>query len=592
MFRQLFAPIADAFKHLEVALQVTNFFDPEERRLALQSFVIGGLVWGVVFILKNLTHDLFAAILHWVEAAPTPVLLLLPLLAGALIVAGLARYASGIIHYRDDDGHMHELIDIEGDGLERAISLYFASEPSFEQTILGKEGVDVRWRMPTFSLAGRKFLATLATLGSGGSGGLEASVTLIGESLAAGIVKPRKAYQIVDPYTLGWSARLTNWWRSTDPDHLQTAQLSGVAAAVSTLLGAPLTAAFFATEIMYRNRPIIEKLVFSLIASLTAFFLTRISSDHVAIFHVDNLPAPPENLSYYAVLVLVGIVVSLISVYFGRLRSSFDEAFHHRQPNIWRRHLIGAAFAGLVALLFYWVSKWAGWTEEGLSFVLGPGEHAIDLAMAGKLSAQLAFMAIFAKIVATLATVGSGGSAGLLIPSLYFGAMAAAGLAPLFDLPAIALIVPAMTASLTAIANVPLAAILFTAEMFGVAYMAPALVTLVVAAIFARENSIYRTQRQKYVQRQIMPGYSSRRLPVPPKWFGKTLVELQFRNRFDVNVVGLLEQEGEDGLPHVRLNPGAEIPLEAGDILVALGKDDDLDKLDELAKMPAISPES
>jgi H+/Cl- antiporter ClcA len=41
--------------------------------------------------------------------------------------------------------------------------------------------------MPTFSLAVRKFLATWATLGSGGSGGLEASVALIGESLAAGV---------------------------------------------------------------------------------------------------------------------------------------------------------------------------------------------------------------------------------------------------------------------------------------------------------------------------------------------------------------------------------------------------------------------
>ena len=48
--------------------------------------------------------------------------------------------------------------------------------------------MDVRWQLPTFSLATRKFLATLITLGSGGSGGLEGSVTLIGESVAAGLL--------------------------------------------------------------------------------------------------------------------------------------------------------------------------------------------------------------------------------------------------------------------------------------------------------------------------------------------------------------------------------------------------------------------
>jgi hypothetical protein len=49
-------------------------------------------------------------------------------------------------------------------------------------------------------------------------------------------------------------------WEAPNPAYLQTAQLGGVAAAATVLLGTPLAAAFFASEVMYRNRPVLEKL--------------------------------------------------------------------------------------------------------------------------------------------------------------------------------------------------------------------------------------------------------------------------------------------------------------------------------------------
>jgi K+/H+ antiporter YhaU regulatory subunit KhtT len=116
-------------------------------------------------------------------------------------------------------------------------------------------------------------------------------------------------------------------------------------------------------------------------------------------------------------------------------------------------------------------------------------------------------------------------------------------------------------------------------EIFGAEYMIPALLALVVSVIFAHSNTIYRTQRQTYVQRQILPGYSTRRVKVPAFWQGKTLVELDIRKEYDVNVVGLLEKRGEDGLPHVRPNPEPNLPLEQGDIIVVLGQDVKLEAL-------------
>ncbi|MFZ0545326.1 MAG: chloride channel protein, partial [Candidatus Promineifilaceae bacterium] len=464
-------------------------------------------------------------------------------------------------------------------GLERAIALYYTSEPTLEQALTGQEGLEVRWQMPTFSLAIRKFLATITTLGSGGSGGLEASVTLIGESLSAGLFKPR---QFRPAYLLpnGLVNRARGWWRAKDPDDLQTAQLSGIAAAIAVLLGAPFAAAFFATEIMYRNRPIIEKLIYSLISSLIAYFLTNVAnSGHTAIFQVDALILPPSTLRYFAVLIFMAATISAVSVYFTRMRSRFEEWFHHTQPDPWRRHLIGAALTASIAIVVALITNYFGLTDHGLELVLGPGESAIHLALNGQLTVTVALIALFAKMLATLTTIGSGGAAGLLVPALFFGTMVAAAFAPIFDYQPIQLIVPAMAASLISMVNIPLAAMLFTVELFGAHYMVPSMIVLVVTAVLAHNNTIYRIQREEYSRRQILPGASVRRVPVPVDWAGQTLIDLDFRRRFDLTVIGLVDKRGIDGRPQVRLDLAPTIPLGLGDVLVVLGSDENLERL-------------
>ena len=585
--KSFFSPFLDAIRHLGIFRNLPEYFDPSERRLVFQSVVIGVVVWGVVYALKVTVHDVFHELLHWLESLPSLLFVFIPLIFGALIVAYLAGNWSTHVHYRDKKGKLHELNDVEGDGLERAISLYYASEPTLEQSLLGKEGVDVRWEMPTFTLAARKFLATLVTLGSGGSGGLEASVTLIGESVSAGLFKPRRVVRRADERN-NLFRRMWRWWRSSDPDDLQTAQLGGIAAAVSTLLGAPFAAAFFAVEVMYRRRPIIEKLIYALISSLIAYFLTNlVTGGHPAIFEVDALPPPPNTGGYFLVVLLVASLVSLVSLYFNRMHHSFERLFQELNVRDWQRHVIGAGITGVIAVVVaYSAEHWLGY-EHGLELVIGPGEGAIHAALDGKLTLTLAVIALFAKLFATLATIASGGSAGLLVPSIFLGTMVAAGAAPVFGYEPVTLIIPAMAASLVSIVNVPLAATLFIVEVFGAAYILPALMTLVVTSILAHENSIYRTQREEYDDRQILPGYSVRRVEIPESWGEKTIVDLRIRNRFDINVIGILEQTTQDGtfFPHVQINPSMSDVLRAGDRLVVLGKDEKLDAFErEVAK--------
>ncbi|GJM41332.1 MAG: hypothetical protein DHS20C20_16140 [Ardenticatenaceae bacterium] len=576
--------LLDAIKHLTIVRNLPKYFDEEERRLVIQSVIIGIVVWAIVFSLKTAVHWLFETVLHFLEEGPSPWLLFIPLLIGALIVAWLAQQRASTLHYRDKDGHIHELNDIEGDGLERAISLYFTSEPSFEQALTGQEGVEVRWELPTFSLALRKFLATLVTLGSGGSGGLEASVTLIGESVSAGLFKPRQLTK-TDEQDGGWMTRFWHWWQPGKTDHLQTAQLSGIAAAVAVLLGTPFAAAFFASEVMYRYRPVIEKLIYSLISALVAFFLTDLATaGHPFPFETERLFVPNLDWRYFGVLLLLGVCVSLVSQYFRRLRASFEHGFHHRQPDIWRRHLLGAFVTGVIALIVHYATQYFGLTDHGLELVLGPGESVVDMAFAGELTIAVALIALVAKMLATLATITSGGSAGLLVPTLFFGTMVASVLANVFGYEPMVLIVPAMVASLVSIANVPLAAILFAVEAFSSVYMVPALVMMVIGTILTHEQAIYRTQRETYESRQILPGVSVRRLSIPASWAGQTLIELDFRHQFDLNVIGLVDQNSENGRPRVRLGTASSTVLEEGDILVVLGRDKKLTELEAFLK--------
>jgi CIC family chloride channel protein len=546
------------------ALLLPAYFDRHERRLVLLAVIVGAAVWGVVTLLKLAVEELFALTMHWVAALPSPAFVLLPVVAGSVITAAIALWRSTYVYYRDKSGHVHPLNAVEGDGIEPTIALYYSSEPALDRALLGREGVRARWEMPTFSLALRKFAATLATLGLGASGGLEASVTLIGESVAVGLFKPWRRR----PRSLLFY-RLWRRWRIMNQDELQTIQLSGVAAAVATLVGAPLAGAFFATEIMYRRRPVVDKLIFALIAALTAFFLSHFSfAGHVKLVTTPFAPAPPLTWNYYLALVTLGVAASFLAGYFAQLRLRAPVWFARFLPNPWARHAGGAVLTVLVALAV------VALTGESLNLILGTGSGQIRRALLGDITLQVALAALLGKTLATLATIGSGGSAGLLVPTIYLGAMLGVVVADLFGVMPVLLVAPGITAALVAVINVPLTAILLTVELFGANFLLPALVVMVVALFLAQHASVYRTQRERDDSRELAPGYGVRRIAVPPSWEGKTLAQLGLRARYDVNVIGFVETgvQGMRVLPHVPVHA----PLHADNRLIVLGKNEAL----------------
>lgn len=578
---------------------VASAVDPEERRHIFKAFVIGIFVWMLVYPLKLLVHHGFEGLVWLMAQAPSILCVFIPLALGALLTTRLSRNA-GQCYYRvtneeTGEDEVHTLNLVAGDGLERAISLYYTSDPSYPAYQLGHkltgrhQGVEARWGMPTLSLALRKWFATLCTLCSGGSGGLEASVSLIGESLAATVVKPRDVALSHKPTAL---QRAWDWWRVKEPDDLQTAQLCGIAAAIATLLSAPFAGAFFAVEVMYRRTPVVDKLIFALLSALVAFFLSNVFSPDLirtdtvsTLFDTGKYLRPPiGDFRYFTALLIVTGLLTVVATVFRWLRSTMDALFHSRIGSPVWRHLIGMAITGLVVcLVALGLHLWAPdehWNP--IELVLGPGEEMVNHALANEVSLGIAATALAAKLIATLATITSGGSAGLLYPTMFFGAMVAAGVAQLFDFPhPVILIAPAMCASLVSIVNVPLAAILFTVEVFGSGYIVPALIALCLAAVITHKTSIYRAQRQAS-KRQVLPGISVVRMRVPKAWSQRTLADLKIRSRFRLTVIGMIDRTTEEpDKPYeeqVLLNPPPDQPLSTGDTLLMLGAEADLDE--------------
>lgn len=428
-------------------------------RIVLLVAMLSVVVWAGVTVLRLSVHWALEHVLElgsqrsWIGAL---------VLLGTLVGAGLVR---GLLLRRRD------WTDAAGDGMSIALENYHVT--------YDHDGDDPqpRYARPAFALAGKKLVATLLTVGSGGSGGIEAPVVMIAESLSAGfsrVLAVRSEHE------------------------LRTYQLAGIAAAVSALLGAPFTAALFATEIAYGDRIIYRKLAYALWAGVIAYWLnTWLRGSYVPLF-AGPAHSPEYSISELGGAALVAITVSVpIAFGFGKAMIYLEQVMTHRVRASW--HAVVSSLAiGLVALaLFY---------GAGLSpsHVLGMGEHTISAVLDGttELSAWwMLLLVILGKTITTGLTMAGGGSAGLLVPSMYLGGVSGALVAHLVNLTGWAHLDPALFAvvgvgsSLVAVVGVPLAAIALVFEVFGKSFGPPAILACGVTYLLTLKFKIYRAQR-------------------------------------------------------------------------------------------------
>lgn len=279
------------------------------------------------------------------------------------IVPALGGLVSGVIVY---------LIapEAEGHGTDAMIDAFH------------HKGGQIRKRVPFV-----KIIASVLTIGTGGSAGKEGPIAQIGSGFGSAFASLLKL-------------------KSRERRILV---LAGAAGGIGAIFQAPLGAALFAPEVLYRDTEFeYEAILPCVVSSIMAYAVYTQLYKGGALF----FPGPvgfslPGELLPYA---LFGVVCAMAgALYVRTFYGARDRFFRPLRIHKMLKPAVGGLMLGTIAYAFPQVSDGGyGW---------------VQMALEGKMFWGAMLLLAFLKILGTSCTIGSGGSGGVFGPSVYIGAM-------------------------------------------------------------------------------------------------------------------------------------------------------------------------
>jgi len=216
-----------------------------------------------------------------------------------------------------------------------------------------------------------KTIASAITIGSGGSAGKEGPIAQIGS---------------------GFGSILGSLLRVADRER-RIMLLAGAAGGIGAVFKAPLGAALFATEVLYRKEDFeFEAIIPCILSSIVGFMVFTLYDSTGTLFHIPPLSlATPAQLPFYAVLGFTCAALGYLYIrFFYQTRDCF---FRHLKVSKKLRPAVGGLMVGIIAFF--------------LPEVLGGGYKWIQSAIDGHLTFEIMAMLVFAKIAATSFTISS-----------------------------------------------------------------------------------------------------------------------------------------------------------------------------------------
>ncbi len=260
-----------------------------------------------------------------------------------------------------------------------------------------------------------KAIGSAITIGSGGSAGREGPIIQIGAAVGS---------------TLGQVLKI-------DRSRLLGLVGAGAAGGIAATFNAPIAGVMFTLEVLLAefNVVSVSSMVF---ASVSASVVARAFLGDYPSFHVPSyqLASNWELLMYLG----LGVLAAGAALLFVKTLYLSEDVFDRWRIPPWAKPPIAGIAIGVIGYF--------------LPQVFGTGFTAMDSVLRGDLGFWLLVTLIFARIVATSLTLGSGFSGGVFAPALFIGAMLGGSYGKIMHA-----LFPTVTASSGAYAAVGMAAV-------------------------------------------------------------------------------------------------------------------------------------
>jgi chloride channel protein, CIC family len=200
----------------------------------------------------------------------------------------------------------------------------------------------------------------------------------------------------------GASGKLIGDWLDLPLRDIRRVIAAGTAAGFAAAYNTPLAAVLFVLEVVV-GVVVLETVIPVLVATVIACELTRVVVGGGPIYGQRAfLLSSTWELAAFAVL---GLLTALVAQGFMRVLS-WGEDVARKVALPWRPALGGLAAGAMVAV----------WPE-----VAGNGYEPLSSVLDGRLAAQFVLVLLFAKLLATTASVSSGSPGGVFTPTLFMG---------------------------------------------------------------------------------------------------------------------------------------------------------------------------
>jgi CIC family chloride channel protein len=369
-----------------------------------------------------------------------------------LIIPALGGLLSGILVYSLAP-------EAEGHGTDAMIEAFH------------QKGGQIRRRVPIV-----KIIASALTIGSGGSAGKEGPIAQIGSGFGSFLsstlkLKPRDQRILV---------------------------LAGAAGGIGAIFQAPLGAALFAPEVLYRETEFeYEGILPCIISSIIASSVYSQVFGRRALFFPGRVEF--ELTSELVPYALFGVVCALVGYFYIRVFYGLRDRFFHPLPiNNMLKPALGGLMLGVISFLS--------------PAVLDGGYGWIQMALEGKILWWTMLLLAFLKILATSCTISSGGSGGVFGPSIFIGAMLGGAfgffgqkIAPGWIVHPNSFMLVGMGGFFAGVAKVPIASIIMACEMSSsYTLLVPLMLVSSISYLLLRRVSLYEKQ---LISRMASPAH-------------------------------------------------------------------------------------